>query len=149
MSEGNGALADGPLQGLRVIEFGQLLAGPYVGTLLGDFGADVVKIEAPPHGDAVRDWGRLRHNDHSLWWSILARNKKSVTLNLREAEGQRIALRLCESADVVLENFRPGTMEKWGLGPEDVHGKNPKAIYAGGNGYGQCGALRARARFAP
>ena len=80
-----------------MIEFGQLLAGPYVGTLLGDFGADVVKIEAPPGGDAMRDWGRLRHNDHSLWWSILARNKRSVTLNLREAEGQRIAMRLCEA----------------------------------------------------
>src|SRR5690242_16168445 len=113
MSDGNGAkpgrtLGDGPLTGLRAIEFGQLLAGPYVGTLLGDFGADVVKIEAPGAGDAMRDWGRLRHNDHSLWWSILARNKRSVTLNLREAEGQRIAMRLCEDADIVIENFRPG-----------------------------------------
>src|SRR4029079_15916168 len=110
-SDGNGdraALADGPLQGLRVVEFGQLLAGPYVGTLLGDFGADVVKIEAPPGGDAMRDWGRLRHNDHSLWWSILARHKRSVTLTPREPEGQPIALRLCEGADVVIENFRPG-----------------------------------------
>src|SRR3978361_315444 len=99
MSEGNesqaaGSLADGPLQGLRVIEVGQLLTGPYVGTLLGDFGADVVKIEAPPNGDAMRDWGRLRHNDHSLWWSILARNKSSVTLNLRETRGQEIARQL-------------------------------------------------------
>src|SRR6201991_4763602 len=116
MSEGNGShaaggLADGPLQGLRVIEFGQLLAGPYVGTLLGDFGADVVKIEAPPNGDAMRDWGRLRHNDHSLWWSILARNKRSVTLNLRNPRGQQLALRLLEDADVLVENFRPGTME--------------------------------------
>src|SRR6478672_978423 len=100
------ALADGPLQGLRVVEFGQLLAGPYVGTLLGDFGADVVKIEAPPGGDAMRDWGRLRHNDHSLWWSILARNKRSVTLNLREAEGQRVAGELAATADIILENFR-------------------------------------------
>jgi crotonobetainyl-CoA:carnitine CoA-transferase CaiB-like acyl-CoA transferase len=150
-SDGNGdraALADGPLQGLRVVEFGQLLAGPYVGTLLGDFGADVVKIEAPPGGDAMRDWGRLRHNDHSLWWSILARNKRSVTLNLREGEGQRIAMRLCERADVVLENFRPGTMEKWGLGPDDVHARNPRAIFARVTGYGQTGRYRDRPGFA-
>jgi crotonobetainyl-CoA:carnitine CoA-transferase CaiB-like acyl-CoA transferase len=149
--DGNGdraALADGPLQGLRVVEFGQLLAGPYVGTLLGDFGAEVVKIEAPPGGDAMRDWGRLRHNDHSLWWSILARNKQSVTLNLREAEGQAIARRLCERADVVLENFRPGTMEKWGLGPDDVHATNPRAIFARVTGYGQTGRYRDRPGFA-
>jgi len=142
------ALADGPLQGLRVLEFGQLLAGPYVGTLLGDFGADVVKIEAPPGGDAMRDWGRLRHNDHSLWWSILARNKRSVTLNLREAAGQRVAMRLCEGADIVLENFRPGTMEKWGLGPDDVHATNPRAIFARVTGYGQTGRYRDRPGFA-
>jgi crotonobetainyl-CoA:carnitine CoA-transferase CaiB-like acyl-CoA transferase len=143
-----GSLPDGPLTGLRVVEFGQLLAGPFVGTLLGDFGADVVKIEAPPGGDAMRDWGRLRHNDHSLWWSILARNKRSVTLNLREADGQRIAMRLCEWADVVLENFRPGTMEKWGLGPDDVHARNPAAIYARVTGYGQTGRYRDRPGFA-
>src|SRR3954464_7361661 len=141
-------LRDGPLTGIRAIEFGQLLAGPYVGTLLGDFGADVVKIEAPGSGDAMRDWGRLRHNDHSLWWSILARNKRSVTLNLREAEGQRIAMRLCQGADVVLENFRPGTMEKWGLGPEDVHARNPRAIFARVTGYGQTGRYRDRPGFA-
>src|SRR6185312_4943953 len=102
-SDGGGdhaALADGPLQGLRVVEFGQLLAGPYVGTLLGDFGAEVIKVEPPPKGDAMRDWGRLRHNDHSLWWSILARNKRSVTLNLRTEEGQRLALGLVKHADV-------------------------------------------------
>jgi crotonobetainyl-CoA:carnitine CoA-transferase CaiB-like acyl-CoA transferase len=142
------SLEDGPLSGLRVLEFGQLLAGPYVGTLLSDFGADVVKIEAPGAGDAMRDWGRLRHNDHSLWWSILARNKRSVTLNLREAEGQRIAMRLCEGADVVLENFRPGTMEKWRLGPEDVHARNPRAVYARVTGYGQTGRYRDRPGFA-
>src|ERR687890_935225 len=104
-SEGDGAraLGDGPLSGLRVIEFGQLLAGPYVGTLLGDFGADVVKVEAPPEGDPMRDWGRLRHNDHSLWWSILARNKRSVALNLRSESGQKLARQLADTADVVLE----------------------------------------------
>src|SRR3954462_5498309 len=151
--DGNGvhatkALGDGPLTGLRAIEFGQLLAGPYVGTLLSDFGADVVKIEAPGAGDAMRDWGRLRHNDHSLWWSVLARNKSSVTLNLREERGQEIARQLVATADVVLENFRPGTMERWGLGPEDVHAVNPGAIYARVTGYGQTGSYRERAGFA-
>src|SRR3954464_11015526 len=141
-------LDDGPLTGIRAVEFGQLLAGPYVGTLLGDFGADVVKIEAPGSGDAMRDWGRLRHNDHSLWWSILARNKRSVTLNLREPEGQAIAMRLCQSADVVLENFRPGTMERWGLGPDDVHASKPMAVYARVTGYGQTGRYRDRPGFA-
>ena len=128
-----------PLKGLRAIEFGQLLAGPFTGTLLGDFGADVIKVEPPGIGDAMRDWGRLRHKDHSLWWSILARNKRSVALNLREPEGQAIAMKLADGADIVLENFRPGTMEKWGLGPEDVHARNPRAIYARVSGYGQTG----------
>jgi succinyl-CoA---D-citramalate CoA-transferase len=141
-------LPDGPLGGLRVVEFGQLLAGPYVGTLLGDFGAEVVKVEPPPRGDAMRDWGRLRHNDHSLWWSILARNKRSVTLNLRVEAGQRIARRLAERADVVLENFRPGTMERWGLGPADLHELNPQLIYARVTGYGQTGRYADRPGFA-
>jgi crotonobetainyl-CoA:carnitine CoA-transferase CaiB-like acyl-CoA transferase len=137
-----------PLAGVRVIEFGQLLAGPFTGTLLGDFGADVIKIEAPGQGDAMRDWGRLRHNDHSLWWAILARNKRSVTLNLRDPEGQRIAQQLASTADVILENFRPGTMEKWGLGPDDVHKANPRAIYARVSGYGQTGRYAHRPGFA-
>src|SRR5262245_39773478 len=141
-------MADPPLAGLRAIEFGQLLAGPYTGTLLGDFGVDVIKIEAPGPGDAMRDWGRLRHNDHSLWWSILARNKRSVALNLREAEGQRIAADLAATADIVLENFRPGTMEKWGLGPADVHKRNPCCIYARVSGYGQTGSYKDRPGFA-
>ena len=148
-AEPNGsALEDGPLQGIRVVEFGQLLAGPYVGTLLGDFGADVIKVEPPPAGDAMRDWGRLRHNDHSLWWAILGRNKRSITLNLRGEAGQRIARQLVESVDVVLENFRPGTMEEWGLGPEDVHAINPRAVYARVSGYGQTGRYRDRPGFA-
>jgi crotonobetainyl-CoA:carnitine CoA-transferase CaiB-like acyl-CoA transferase len=141
-------LRDGPLQGVRVVEFGQLLAGPFVGTLLGDFGADVIKVEPPPAGDAMRDWGRLRHRDRSLWWSILARNKRSVTLNLRSEEGQRIALRLASEADVVLENFRPGTMERWGLAPDDVHAVSPGVVYARVTGYGQTGRYRDRPGFA-
>jgi crotonobetainyl-CoA:carnitine CoA-transferase CaiB-like acyl-CoA transferase len=134
-----------PLAGLRVVEFGQLLAGPYVGTLLGDFGADVVKVEAPPQGDPMRDWGRLRHNEHSLWWSVLARNKRSVTLNLRTERGQELARELANTADVIVENFRPGTMEKWGLGPGDVR---PRVIYARVSGYGQTGRYRDRPGFA-
>jgi crotonobetainyl-CoA:carnitine CoA-transferase CaiB-like acyl-CoA transferase len=141
-------MTEPPLAGLRAIEFGQLLAGPYTGTLLGDFGADVIKVEPPGAGDAMRDWGRLRHNDHSLWWSILARNKRSVALNLRKPEGQAIAAQLAAAADIVLENFRPGTMEKWGLGPEDVHKANPRAIYARVSGYGQTGRYRDRPGFA-
>ena len=137
-----------PLAGVRVVEFGQLLAGPYVGTLLGDFGADVVKVEAPPDGDPMRDWGRLRHNEHSLWWSVLARNKRSVTLNLRTERGQQLAAELAARADVVVENFRPGTMEKWGLGPEDVHARNPRVVYARVSGYGQTGRYRDRPGFA-
>ena len=96
----------------------------------------------------MRDWGRLRHNDRSLWWSILARNKRSVALNLREPEGQRIAAELAATADIVLENFRPGTMEKWGLGPEDLHERNPGLIYARVSGYGQTGRYRDRPGFA-
>jgi len=141
-------MAQEPLKGLRAIEFGQLLAGPFTGTLLGDFGADVIKVEPPGNGDAMRDWGRLRHNDHSLWWTILARNKRSVALNLRTPEGQAIARKLAASADIVLENFRPGTMEKWGLGPEDIHALNPKVIYARVSGYGQTGRYAHRPGFA-
>lgn len=138
----------GPLAGLRVIEFGQLLAGPYVGTLLGDFGADVVKVEVPGSGDPMRDWGRLRNNGHSLWWSIVGRNKRSVGLNLRTQRGQQLALDLCASADIIVENFRPGTMERWGLGPDQVHARNPRCVYARVSGYGQTGRYRDRPGFA-
>src|SRR3954453_10035273 len=146
--DGGRPLSTGRLPRLRAVRVGQPLAGPFVGTLLGDFGADVVKIEAPGGGDAMRDWGRLRHNDHSMWWSILARNKRSVALNLREPEGQRIAADLAATADIVLENFRPGTMEKWGLGPEDLHERNPKLVYARVSGYGQTGRYAERPGFA-
>jgi crotonobetainyl-CoA:carnitine CoA-transferase CaiB-like acyl-CoA transferase len=141
-------LRDGPLEGLRVVEFGQLLAGPYVGTLLGDFGAEVIKIEAPPAGDPMREWGRLRHNGRSMWWSILSRNKRSVTLNLRAEQGQQIARQLAERSDVVLENFRPGTMERWGLGPDELRALNPALIYARITGYGQTGRYKDRPGFA-
>jgi len=146
--DASASLQNGPLRGIRVVEFGQLLAGPFVGTLLGDFGADVIKVEPPPAGDAMREWGRLRHNDHSLWWSILARNKRSVTVDLRQERGQRVAHTLIDRADVVLENFRPGTMERWGLGPEEVHAAHPEVIYARVTGYGQTGRYRDRPGFA-
>jgi crotonobetainyl-CoA:carnitine CoA-transferase CaiB-like acyl-CoA transferase len=146
--DGREPLTDGPLQGLRVVEFGQLIAGPYVGTLLADFGADVIKVEAPPKGDALREWGQHKHNGHSLWWSVMARNKRSVALNLRTDDCRRRGLELCATADVVVENFRPGTMEKWNLGPEDVHAVNPGCVYARVSGYGQTGRYRDRAGFA-
>jgi crotonobetainyl-CoA:carnitine CoA-transferase CaiB-like acyl-CoA transferase len=139
---------DPPLTGVRVVEFGQLLAGPYTGSLLGDFGADVIKVEAPGRGDAMRDWGRLRHNERSLWWSIIARNKRSVTLDLRRPEGQEVARELAARADVVVENFRPGTMERWGLGPDDLHALNLGLVYARVTGYGQTGRYRDRPGFA-
>ena len=137
----------GPLRGLRVIEFGQLIAGPYAGMLLGDFGADVIKVE-PPEGDAMREWGRDRHDGHSLWWSLMARNKRSVMLDLHTPDGRRRALELCATADVVVENFRPGTMERWGLGPDEVHERNPRCVYARVSGYGQTGRYRDRPGFA-
>ena len=139
-------MTGGPLEGRRVVEFGQLLAGPYVGTLLGDFGADVIKVEPPPKGDAMRDWGRLRHNDKSLWWTVLGRNKRSITLNLRTEEGQEIAQRLTRDADVVLENFRPA---RWRSGTSARRTCGTRgAIYARVSGYGQTGRYRDRPGFA-
>jgi succinyl-CoA--D-citramalate CoA-transferase len=109
-----------PLEGVRVVEMGSLLAGPFCGQLLGDLGAEVIKLEPPGKGDPMRVWGRHRKDGHTLWWPIIARNKKSVTLNLREEEGQNLARRLISEADVVVENFRPGTLERWGLGYENL-----------------------------
>ena len=138
----------GPLEGVRMIEFGQLLAGPYCASLMADFGAELIKVEAPPKGDPMRVWGREQVNDHTLWWPSLARNKKVITLNLREAEGQELALQLMAKADVALENFSPGTMEKWNIGPETALAKNPRLIYARVSGYGQTGRYRDRVGFA-
>ena len=115
-----------PLEGLRVIELGQLLAGPFAGTILGYFGAEVIKVE-PPTGDPIRQWREVR-NGMSLWYHSLARNKKSVTLDLKSARGQELAFDLLTKADVVIENFRPGAMEGWRLGPEQVKEKNPGII---------------------
>jgi len=106
----------GPLAGLRVVEMGQLLAGPFCGQLLADLGAEVIKVEAPGVGDPMRQWGREKPHGQSLWWPVVARNKKSVTVNLRTAEGQDLVRRLAAVSDVLIENFRPGTLERWNLG---------------------------------
>ena len=105
----------GPLDGVRILELGQLLAGPFAGVLLAWFGAEVIKVEPPKIGDPLRKWRKV-HNGTALWWYILGRNKKCVTLNLKDPRGQRIVKQLAGKVDVVLENFRPGTLEKWGLG---------------------------------
>ena len=128
-----------PLAGLRVLELGQLIAGPFCGQLLGDFGAEVIKIEAPDRPDPARDWGAVKVNDTSVFWAIIARNKKSVTLNLRLQKGQDILKRLVSTADVLVENFRPGTLEKWGLGPDVLHQINPRLVITRVSGYGQTG----------
>ena len=115
-----GAAADaagpGPLAGVRVIELGQLLAGPFTGRLLGDWGAEVIKVEPPGQPDPIRDWGKARYEGRSLWWPVQSRNKKCITLNLRTERGQELLLELAKRADVLTENFRPGTLEKWNLG---------------------------------
>jgi len=136
-----------PLDGLRVIEAGQLLAGPFAGTLLGYFGAEIIKVEPPETGDPIRRWRELR-NGQSLWWSSLARNKKCVTLDLKSARGSELMRELIDGADVVVENFRPGTMEKWGLGPETFKQSNPGLIYARISGYGQTGPAASKPGFA-
>lgn len=136
-----------PLEGIRVIEMGQLLAGPFTGCLLGYFGAEVIKIEPPAGGDPIRGWREVQ-NGTSLWWHSLARNKKSVTLDLRSERGRELAGQLIDQADVVVENFRPGVMEKWGLGPEPVKQRNPKIIYTRISGYGQDGPYMQKPGFA-
>jgi succinyl-CoA---D-citramalate CoA-transferase len=144
----SGALDGGrPLEGLRVVEMGSLLAGPFCGQLLGDFGAEVIKVEPPGRGDPMREWGRHRKQGRTLWWPIIARNKKSVTLNLREEEGQDLARRLIAEADVLVENFRPGTIEKWGLGYRELAEKNPGLVMVRVSGFGQTGPYRERAGF--
>lgn len=135
-----------PLDGIRVIELGQLIAGPFTGCILAYFGAEVIKIE-PPEGDPIRGW-RLVEEGTSYWWRSIGRNKKSVTLDLKKSEGQALAKRLIDTADVLVENFRPGVMEAWGLGPEQVKQTNPKLVYARISGYGQTGPYASKPGFA-
>ena len=135
-----------PLEGLRVIEMGQLLAGPFTGTILAYFGAEVIKVE-PPGGDPIRGW-RLLRDGTSLWYRSLGRNKKSVTLDLKSERGRELAGQLIDTADVVVENFRPGSMEKWGLGPEQARERNPGLVYARISGYGQTGPYASKPGYA-
>lgn len=137
----------GPLSDLRVLEMGQLLAGPFCGQLLADFGAEVIKLEQPGIGDPMREWGREKPHGKSLWFPVLARNKKSVTLNAREAAGQDIIRRLVEKSDMIVENFRPGTMERWNLGWDELSAINPRLIMIRVSGYGQTGPYAGRAGF--
>lgn len=141
------AVTSGPLSDLRVIEMGSLLAGPFCGQLLGDFGAEVIKIEPPGVGDPMRQWGREKAHGKSLWWPVIARNKKSVTINLRVEQGQQLVRDLVREADFVLENFRPGTMEKWGLGFEELKAVNPRIIMIRVSGFGQTGPYSRQAGF--
>lgn len=139
--------ADGPLAGVRVIEMGTLIAGPFCGQLLADFGAEVVKVEDPASGDPMRRWGVEEGGDTSLWWPVIARNKKSVTCNLRTPEGQELARRLVAESDVLVENFRPGTLEGWGLDYDTLAAQNPGLVMVRVTGYGQTGPYSHRAGF--
>jgi len=140
--------ATGPLQGLRMIEMGQLLAGPFCGQLMGDFGAEIIKIEQPTVGDPMRQWGRELVNGSSLWWPILARNKKCITLNARVPEGQEIIKELVGKSDFLLENFRPGTLERWNLGYDVLSQVNEGLIMIRVSGYGQTGPYSHKAGYA-
>jgi formyl-CoA transferase len=135
-----------PLQDLRVLELGTLLAGPFTGRMLGDFGAEIIKVEPPGKSDPMRDWGKAK-DGVGLWWPIQSRNKKSITLNLREEEGQNILKELIKNSDVLIENFRPGTMEKWNLSYETLSEINPKLIMVRTSGFGQTGPYKSRAGF--
>ena len=137
----------GPLQDIRVLELGTLLAGPFCGQLLGDLGAEIIKIEPPGQGDPMRVWGRQKPGEPSLWWPVVGRNKKAITLDLRQQEGQALLLELAAKADFVVENFRPGTLEKWGLGWEQLSAVNPRLIMVRVSGYGQTGPYAGRAGF--
>lgn len=137
----------GPLRGYRVIELGQLLAGPFTGCMLGYFGAEVIKIESPDGGDPIRGWREVQDGT-SLWWHSLGRNKKSVTIDLKSEQGIELVKQLINSADVVIENFRPGVVEKWGIGPEQFTVSNPKLVYARISGYGQTGPYAKKPGFA-
>ncbi len=135
------------LSGIKVLELGQLIAGPFASKTLADFGAEIVKVESPGEGDPLRKW-RMLHQGTSVWWQAHSRNKQSICLDLRVKEGQEIARRLALEADVVIENFRPGTLEKWGLGWEALHQANPKLIMLRISGYGQDGPKRDEPGFA-
>lgn len=137
-----------PLAGIRVLELGQLIAGPYAGCMLGYFGAEVIKVELPGGGDPLRSWRERDENGTSWWWRSMSRNKRCVTVNLREERGRELVHDLAMKSDVLLENFRPGTMEKWNLGPERFAAERPELVYARVSGYGQTGPYASRPGFA-
>lgn len=137
----------GPLAGIRVLELGSLIAGPFAGRLLADMGAEVVKVEAPDTPDPMRHWGQATYKGRRLWWTVQSRNKYCITLNLRLPEGQALFRRLAQQADVVVENFRPGTLEQWRLGWDDLSAVNPRLILVRVSGFGQTGPYRDRAGF--
>ena len=141
-------MADAPLTGLRVIEMGSLIAGPFCGQILGDFGAEVIKLEDPKAGDPMRQWGRSKPQGLSPWWPVIGRNKKSVTVDLRTEEGRDLARSLIAKADVVVENFRPGTLEAWGMGYEALSADHPGLVMARVSGFGQTGPYSHRAGYA-
>jgi formyl-CoA transferase len=139
--------APGPLSDLVVVELGTLIAGPFCGQILGDFGAEVIKVEDPKAGDPMRQWGRSLPKGLSPWWPVIGRNKKSVGIDLRQPEGQALAKQLIGQADVLIENFRPGAMEKWGLSYEALSAENPRLIMARVSGFGQTGPYSQRAGY--
>lgn len=147
MSEAAPSPQPGPLAGVRVLELGQLIAGPFAGRVLADFGADVIKVEPPGQGDPLRKWRLLREGT-SVWWEVQSRNKRSVCADLRTADGQALVRRLASEADVVIENFKPGTLEGWGLGWEQLHALNPRLIMLRVSGYGQTGPYAHKPGFA-
>uniref|UniRef100_A0AAV1V3V2 Uncharacterized protein n=1 Tax=Peronospora matthiolae TaxID=2874970 RepID=A0AAV1V3V2_9STRA len=136
-----------PLEGIRVVECGHLIAGPFAGTILSYFGADVIKVE-PPTGDQVRDYRELDATKTSLWWYSLGRNKRSVAIDMKKDKGRKLVQELIEQSDVLIENFLPGRMEKWGLGPEQFETTNPKLVYTRVSGFGQDGPYSGRPGFA-
>lgn len=140
-------MTDKPLKGLKVLEMGQVLAGPFCASLLAGFGAEVIKIEKPKTGDPLRIWRKL-HKGTSLWWLSMARNKKCITLDMNNRRGQEIARQLAAKVDIVVENFKPGTMEKWGMGYQDLKGVNPGVIMVRVSGYGQTGPYSKRPGYA-
>ena len=135
-----------PLDGVKILELGNLVAAPYAGKLFAEFGAEVIKVEQPTNGDPLRNW-RVMHEDTSVWWYVQGRNKKSVTINLREPEGQEIVRSLIGKVDVVLENFKPGTLERWGLGYEELQKVNPSIVLTRISGYGQTGPYKEKPGF--
>jgi formyl-CoA transferase len=147
MSETNSGFSHGPLANLRVIEVGTLIAGPFCGQILGDLGAEVIKVEAPGLGDPMRHWGREKAGGKSLWWPVVARNKKAITLDLRQPEGQQLLRDLVGKADFLVENFRPGTLEKWNCGYAQLSTLNPGLIMVRVSGYGQTGPMSSQAGF--